>query len=288
MNLELIYNEINWNIIKRFIFYIPNNEYSKMLFANKTLSEIDQKIFYFNGDKNVTEYPNINFSDFFDKEKLLQNNLFKLLELKSQMDKDAFKLFHKTYLDKLEGFINIADLVYKYIQRDITDCSKNVLIYVNYNFAILNEHGNAIKEILPRTNEVKSKIEKFDLSILEELPLEIKNDFKLEQIKSVNTPFIDFIRHENKNEIERIIKAHYSDLRGISLRYLIEFLIEKKILLINYGDKTKIHKSLKILFNNNNNIGSVSSIFDLKIDREKDCKYLNAKDNFLNTFKKLI
>ena len=287
MNLELIYNEINWNIIKRFIFYIPNNEYSKTLFDNNTLSEVDQKIFYFNGDKNVIEYPNINFFDFLDKEKLLQNNLFKLLELKSQMDKDAFKLFHKTYLDKLEGFINIADLVNKYIQRDIPDCSKNVLIYVNYNFEILNEHGISVKEIVPSLNEVESKIKKFDLNILEGLPIEIKNDFKLETTKNVNIPFITFIRHENKIEIERIIKVHYSDLRGVKLRYLIEFLKEEGVLLLNHGDAMKLYSSIKTLFGEKN-IGAYTSVFDNKVFSSSDVKYVNAKISFAKIFKDIL
>lgn len=287
MNLELIYNEINWNIIKRFIFYIPNNEYSKMLFDNNTLSEVDQKIFYFNGDKNVIEYPNINFFDFLDKEKLLQNNLFKLLEIKSQMDKDAFKLFHKTYLEKLEGFINIADLVNKYIQRDIPDCSKNVLIYVNYNFAILNEHGISVKEIVPSLKEVESKIKKFDLNILEGLPIEIKNDFKLETTKNVNIPFITFIRHENKIEIERIIKVHYSDLRGVKLRYLIEFLKEEGVLLLNHGDAMKLYSSIKTLFGEKN-IGAYTSVFDNKVFSSSDVKYVNAKISFAKIFKDIL
>lgn len=287
MNLEPIYNEMNWNIIKRFIFYIPNNEYSKMLFDNKIPSEVDQKIFYFNGDKNVTEYPNINFFDFFEKEKLLQNNLFKLLELKSQMDKVAFKLFYKTYLDKLQGFINIADLVNKYIQRDITDCSKNVLIYVNYNFIILSEHRNSIKEIAPSTNQVESKIEKFDLSILENLPINIKNNFKLGHSKNENIPFIDFIRHENKIEIERIIKAHYSDLRGVKLRYLIEFLKEEGLLLLNHGDATKLHNSIKILFEGKN-IGAYTSVFDNKVFSTTDQKYINSKISFAKIFKDIL
>jgi hypothetical protein len=114
-----------------------------------------------------------------------------------------------------------------------------------------------------------------------------KSDFKPSNPQNNPTPFIDLIRHTNKLEIELIIKTHYSDLRGVSLRYLIEFLIDKQILLINHGDKTKIYKSLKTLFNNED-IGSPSSIFDLKIDREKDHKYLNAKNNFLNKFEKII
>lgn len=287
MNLEPIYDEMKWNIIKRFVFYMPNNEYSKMLFDNETLSEMDQKIFYVNSDKKVKEYPNIDPLDFYDKEKLLQNNFFKLLELKSQMDKDAFILFYNTYLNKLDGFINIAELVRNYIQRDIADCNKTVWTYVNFNFGILSDHRESIISIVPSKEEVKSKSENFDLSILEGLPIEIKNDFKLESIKNVNIPFITFIRHENKIEIERIIKVHYSDLRGVSLRYLIEFLKGEGVLFLNHGDAMKLYKSIKILFGEKN-IGAYTSIFDNKVFSITDQKYLNSKSSFIKTFKGIL
>lgn len=287
MNLEPIYDEMKWNIIKRFVFYMPNNEYSKMLFDNETLSEMDQKIFYVNSDKKVKEYPNIDPLDFYDKEKLLQNNFFKLLELKRKMDKDAFILFYNNYLNKLDGFINIAELIRNYIQRDIADCNKTVWTYVNFNFGILSDHRESIISIIPSKEEVKSKSENFDLSILEGLPIEIKNDFKLESIKNVNIPFITFIRHENKIEIERIIKVHYSDLRGVSLRYLIEFLKEEGVLFLNHGDAMKLYKSIKILFGEKN-IGAYTSIFDNKVFSITDQKYLNSKSSFIKTFKGIL
>lgn len=287
MNLEPIYDEMKWNIIKRFVFYMPNNEYSKMLFDNETLGEMDQKIFYVNSDKKVKEYPNIDPLDFYDKEKLLQSNFFKLLELKSQMDKDAFILFYNTYLNKLDGFINIAELIRNYIQRDIADCNKTVWTYVNFNFGILSDHRESIISIVPSKEEAKSKSEKFDLSILEGLPIEIKNDFKLESIKNVKIPFITFIRHENKIEIERIIKVHYSDLRGVSLRYLIEFLKEEGVLFLNHGDAMKLYKSIKILFGEKN-IGAYTSIFDNKVFSNSDQKYLNSKLSFIKTFKDIL
>lgn len=287
MNLEPIYDEMKWNIIKRFVFYMPNNEYSKMLFDNETLSEMDQKIFYVNSDKKVKEYPNIDPLDFYDKEKLLQNNFFKLLELKCQMENDAFILFYKTYLNKLDGFINVAEIIRNYIQRDIVDCNKTVWTYVNFNFGILSDHRESIISIVPIKEEVKSKKENFDLSILEGLPIEIKNDFKLESIKNVNIPFITFIRHENKIEIERIIKVHYSDLRGVSLRYLIEFLKEEGVLFLNHGDAMKLYKSIKILFGEKN-VGAYTSIFDNKVFSNSDQKYLNSKLSFKKTFKDIL
>nr|WP_315184430.1 hypothetical protein [uncultured Flavobacterium sp.] len=287
MNLEAIYDEMQWNVIKRFVFYMPNNEYSKMLFDDETLIGMDQKIYYVDGDKKVNEYPNIDLLDFYSKEKLLKNNFFKLLELKSKMDKDAFILFYDTYLNKLEGFVNIADLIRNYIQRDIVDCSKTVWTYVNFNFGILSEHRDLIKGIVPSAKEVEPKIEKFDVSILEGLPIEIKNNFKPEPRKNADIPFITFIRHENKIEIERIIKDHYSDLRGVKLRYLIEFLKEEGLLLLNHGDATKLHNSIKILFEGKN-IGAYTSVFDNKVFSITDQKYINSKISFAKMFKEIL
>ena len=287
MNLEAIYDEMQWHVIKRFVFYMPNNEYSKMLFDDETLIGMDQKIYYVDGNKKVNEYPNIDLLDFYSKEKLLKNNFFKLLELKSKMDKDAFILFYDTYLNKLEGFVNIADLIRNYIQRDIVDCSKTVWTYVNFNFGILSEHRDLIKGIVPSAKEVEPKIEKFDVSILEGLPIEIKNNFKPEPRKNADIPFITFIRHENKIEIERIIKDHYSDLRGVKLRYLIEFLKEEGLLLLNHGDATKLHNSIKILFEGKN-IGAYTSVFDNKVFSITDQKYINSKISFAKMFKEIL
>lgn len=287
MNLEPIYDEMKWNIIKRFVFYIPNNEYSKMLLDKETLIEMDQKIFYVDSDKKVKEYPNIDPLDFYDKEKLLENNFFKLLELKSQMDRDAFILFYKTYLNKLDGFINLAELIRDYMQRDIAFCNKTVWTYVNFNFGILNTHRESIVSIIPSKEEDKSKSEKFNLDVLEGLSTEIKNEFKLESVKNVNIPFITFIRHKNKIEIEKIIKVHYSDLRGVSLRYLIEFLKEEGVLFLNHGDAMKLYKSIKILFDEKN-IGAYTSIFDNKVFSITDQKYLNSKSSFIKTFKDIL
>lgn len=287
MNLEAIYDEMQWHVIKRFVFYMPNNEYSKMLFDDETLIGMDQKIYYVDGNKKVNEYPNIDLLDFYSKEKLLKNNFFKLLELKSKMDKDAFILFYDTYLNKLEGFVNIADLIRNYIQRDIVDCSKTVWTYVNFNFGILSEHRDLIKGIVPSAKEVEPKIEKFDVSILEGLPIEIKNNFKPEPRKNADIPFITFIRHENKIEIERIIKDHYSDLRGVKLRYLIEFLKEEGLLLLNHGDATKLYNSIKILFEGKN-IGAYTSVFDNKVFSITDQKYINSKISFAKMFKEIL
>jgi hypothetical protein len=179
-------------------------------------------------------------------------------------------IFTKTFYNKNQKTIDEA-LNYEALKEIMVELNNKFEFEEDF-FVNKKEDAKSIEDLIPQTNKVDYKNK--------------ENNFKLGNSKNSPIPFIDFIRHENKIEIERIIKTHYSDLRGVSLRYLIEFLIDKQILLINYGDKTKIHKSLKILFNKD--IGTSSSIFDLKIDREKDHKYLNAKNNFLIKFEKLF
>ncbi|OAB28779.1 hypothetical protein SAMN05444395_102523 [Flavobacterium fryxellicola] len=158
--------------------------------------------------------------------------------------------------------------------------------YLKNNFYTINQEIiDSIIKYESRKQIMKDLNDKYNFENNNEI--DSKKDINHQAPKNDVIPFLNFIRHENKTEIERIIKLHYSDLRGVSLRYLIEFLIDQQILLINYGDKTKIYESIKILFDNKD-IGTPSSVFDLKIDREKDHKYLNAKNNFLNKFDKLL
>jgi hypothetical protein len=171
-------------------------------------------------------------------------------------------IFSKTFYNKNQKTIDEV-LNYEALKEIMVELNAKFEFEENF-FINKNENEKLIEDIIPSTNEVK-----------------------FSNSENNATPFIDLLRHENKIEIEQVIKTHYSDLKGVSLRYLIEFLIDKQILLINHGDKTKIHKSLKTLFNNKD-IGTTSSIFDVKIDREKDHKYLNAKNNFLNKFEKLF
>ena len=116
---------------------------------------------------------------------------------------------------------------------------------------------------------------------------EFENNDKLSNSKNNIPLFINFIRHKNKIEIEQIIKTHYSDLRGVSLRYLIEFLKEEGVLVLNHGDATKFYNSIKMLFEGKN-IGAYPSIFDKKVFSSNDTKYITTKMSFAKMFKDFL
>jgi hypothetical protein len=284
MNLEAIYEEMNLNITKHFVFYITENEITKRLISPDYLSQYNKTVFYCNGNLEIIEYPDTNPIEFISKAKALQSNYFRLLELKNQMTPDTFKLWYQTYLKQIDGFASLAELVKSNIQKDIPDCKEEILGYVIYNSLVLNEHLDSIKAIEPELNQVEMKKEDFYTSLIENQPFKgIKKDLVDRDSNNEIKQFRDFIKHDQKIEIEHIIKTHYSDLKGVSLRYLIEFLVEKQLILLTHGVKKEVYRSLMLLFNNK--IGSYSSIFDTKIVRDKDLKYIKSRDNFLSTLK---
>jgi hypothetical protein len=283
MNLELIYDEMNLNILKHFIFYIPTNEITKKLYDSESLSKMKKKVFYLNGDFNIIEYPDKNPLEFLNKPKLLKSNYFKILELKNEINYDAFILFYKTYLKQLNAFTEIADLVNENIQKDIPNCINEVLDYVNYNFFILNEHLTSIKEIEPSLNQIITQNEKLDIGVLDKLPNQLKNSFIPNTSIIETIPFKDFIRRGNKDKIEQIIKVNFSNLRGISLRYLIQYLEDEGVLILNYGDNQKLYDSIKELFGGKD-IAKYNSVFSIPNFTSNDMKYKKNKIAFEKAF----
>lgn len=287
MNLEPIYDEMNLNILKHFIFYIPTNEITKKLYDSEFLSKMDKKIFYLNRDLEFLDDSDINSLELLKKPTLLKSNYFKILELKSKLNNDAFALFYKTYLKQLNSFTEIGDLVNKNIQKDIPNCSEEVLGYVNYNFFILNEHQNSIKEIEPSLIQIATQKEKLDLGVLDKLQNQLKNSLVSKITQTETIPFRDFIRRGNKDEFEKIIKTHFSDLKGISLRYLIQYLEDEGVLILKHGDYQKLFDSIKELFEGKD-IAKYNSIFSIPNFSSNDKKYQKNKIAFEKVFEKIL
>lgn len=155
------------------------------------------------------------------------------------------------------------------------EASKQIIVELNsrYGFEEDNYFGNNLKvdKKNDSSNAIKSVIEQDHIDQL---------------CNSTNStpPFIDYIRHDNKIDIERIIKLHYSNLRGVSLRYLIEFLKEEGLILIGHGGNAKLRNSFIQLFENND-VGKYQSIFGSTVFKPNDPKYIEFKILFGKKFK---
>ena len=184
------------------------------------------------------------------------NPFYEYLTGNKSIFKEGFYKKNQTIIDQV--------LIYEAMKEIMVELNKKYEFEDDFYSTNQNDEEKSIEDILQNTGEVKSG-----------------------KSKNNSSPFIDFIRHENKIEIERIIKAQYSDLRGVSLRYLIEFLKEEGVLFLNHGDATKLYNSIKTLFEGKN-IGAYTSIFDNKVFNSDDIKYTNTKMSFKKIFKDIL
>lgn len=272
----------------KFTFYKKYNEKifglnikAQRAIALKNYKKIYKIIF----DDNIIYMPNEDSDEDFETYKLKVENKLKMVyrqQLKYKYKLSTLYPFF-SYLTGDESIFTKS--FYNKNQKTLEDVQKyealkEIMVELNSKFEFeenffinKKEDEKSIENLIPHTNKVEYKNK--------------ENNFKLGNSKNSPIPFIDFIRHENKIEIERIIKTHYSDLKGVSLRYLIEFLKEEGVLVLNHGDATKFYNSIKILFEGKN-IGAYTSIFDSKVFSSTDKKYTTAKISFAKMFKDIL
>ena len=296
-----LFNEL----IKNFSFYIPfqiiEDKVTKEIFSllNIDLSQefVDtyvDKLLYIDEDltiKVVDSFEKIAESNY-NKFHKLEYNCFKLINLKETIGKVSYNfLFHKY----MENVINYTVICNKLIQYYYIYYPNNAIDPTPIFVQQKNVFEKHLSEIENKINLKGKKITTSDIitNIIETnifkhyiVEKEIKTPKTNPKINT-NREFKDFIIHDNKEEIERIVKTHFSNLRGVSLRYLIEFLKEKGILILKHGDATNLYKTLIKLFEGND-IGAYTSIFDKKVFDKDDENYKSAKITFEKIFEKII
>lgn len=277
-------------LLKNLVFFIPFE-----LIDNPIFNEIIEITNFSIDDKLVDEYIDrfLFFDESFDIRRVesfetveinlgnkiieLQKNCFKIAQLKDNLGIESFNYFYQKYIKQLNSYLYGSELMitnYDELYPESPKIGKNMIVMQE---AVLQSHLIEVEE----TIGIKSTRIDSDELLKNIISSELFNQFKKKKEIQI-TPFRGFLKHDNKVEIEKIIKLHYPDLRGKPLRYLLEFLKEKNILILNYGDATKIFRSIKILFNTND-IGAYNSIFGAKVFNKSDVNYENAKLNFEQT-----
>lgn len=298
-DLHKKYQELNLELLKNFVFYIPFELIDNQIFyqtidtlnlqvTQKMVEKYVDMFLIFDDNLNIKEVESYETLIAANGEKIikLSNNSFELAQLKDTLGTASFNFIFDKYLEQLNTYSEITEMLvenYDILYPNTIKVPKNMII-LQQN--ILKTH---LEEIEKKVGIIAEKLSSTELitNIVKNEPfnqfIEKKSNKNIVKIK----PFIDFIKHDNKVEIEKIIKTHYSDFRGVSLRYLIEFLKEEGLLIINYGDAMKLHTSFTELFDGKN-IGAYSTIFDNKVFSSKDVKYINAKATFAKTFKNVL
>ena len=294
-DLSEISNILNNEILKNFAFFIPfelidnsllleNLELFNIQITQDFVDNYVDQFLYIDDTlqvRKVESYKNLQIANAYKIVKL-NKNCFEIVQLKDSLGVESFNFLYNSYTDRINSLLNGYELMITHYDKLYPESSITPKEIIMMQEATLQYHLIEIEEKIG----IKSQITNIDNVIKDVILSKLFSQFTEKKEVEI-IPFRDFIRHDNKIEIEKIIKEHFSDLRGVSLRYLIEFLEEKEIILILYGDKTKIHRSIKLLFGNKD-IGNLTSIFDLKICKSADTKYKKAKEHFIEIFKNVI
>lgn len=236
---------------------------------------------------------------------LLKNTEY-LAQLKDTIGSTTFKYIFENYLDKLTMLNSVSNILITCYHLFYCEEENNPMRLFQQQKLIYNTHITEIERVFIVKRKSIDKDELFDSlaqsfidlpnvkediekSNLESSSVKGNNEFNNKSdVKKPQTikPLRDFIKHDNKIEIEKVIKEHFSDYRGVSLRYLIQYLQDTGLIILNYGDKTKIYNSFKELFNTD--IGVPNSIFNIPNFSNLDKNYKQSKDSFEMIFKKVI
>ncbi len=255
--LDYLFN----NLKSRLLYYLSEIINQHPLFINAQLN-IDNKylnqIIYFNKNRNV--HFQITIEDYFeilDKQKLLEANIFKLLQLKSNLNKESFTFIMDSYNTELTMHWNNAKILNNIYEEACfvkSDLLKNCLIAQEQ---IFNNHFNEITQRF------------FTPPLPKENPsLKFINNI----IKSENKPRLkDLILKENPEAIEKIIINKFKNYNYTNINRMFVALDELGILKLEYGNR----KELIECFNNSigENKFEYKKVFKSKIDKIGDRHY---------------
>lgn len=276
------YNELINEIFRNFIFYLPLSILDMEAF--KTLPEESQSVFnritYIDDDMNFIYENSLDLPTLLIKSGKLRTNCFKLLEYKEELSESSFNFLSENYLKQLETYTFFSNQLSLYFDKNspVKDSSTKALFNCqNLNF---NNHLAEFEKI----SGLKAQTFNQQIFIQEVKETPVFKKFSV-SIPQKEKHFRDFISHEKNTEIETAILKKYPTIKGKKLRYIIEFLIEKKLLIITYGTQTELYDALKRTFNCN--IGTYPSIFGYKINENKDSDYsriTNELETILNQY----
>ena len=299
-DLNSKYNELIFELNRNYIFYLSKSILELKEFQNLSSDQknkIDKyldKILCFDNENNPDVESSPELETLLLKITKLKNNSFKLISYKETLSEISFDFLSENYLTNLEALTSIANIFVNYFQVNTSLISDTEFTKFLTQKNIYDIHLLEVKKIIglsatelknPTIIDINKHFE--NLKEKEVTPLSLPQIEKNIKQKVAIKPFREFIKHKKNIEIEKLVKQHFSDYRGVPLRYLIEYFIEKEVLNLNHGDKTKIYESITELFENKD-IGVYNSVFDIKYFTLKDKNYIKTKIVFEKFFENIF
>ncbi len=280
MNLQEISDGLLDNLLINSIFYLIVDEEFTIAAIPDILTNECYKDLVVNidGDNFLFRVEDVNILKIHEKGITLDSNLYKILELKNELKREVYKHIFENYLDRIIALLFVNQIVIQNAPLNKIINTPEIIKCLKLNSSLLTSHKNCIISIEP---ELATQIINCNPLGKANENDGLDNVVFNEQPKISAKELKSFLIHEKKEEIEKIVKEHFSDLRGKGLRFLIEYFVEKKILTLE--DKKGLRESFIQLFDGAD-VAHFNSIFGAKVFSSGDQFYKNKKEVFDEIF----
>ena len=265
------YDELSNEIYRNFVFYIPMSildmdEFKNLSDDSSFINNCLNKIIYIGHDLFFLDDNSIELTTLVIKSGKLRTNCFKLIEYKEALNESSFNYLSENYIKQLEAYTFISNQLWLYFDKNSPVKDSNTLAMFNCQNLNFNNHLAEVEKI----TDLKAQIFNPQNIIQEVKQTPIFRRFAV-NLPSKEKYFKDFISHERNKEIASAILKKYPTIKGKKLRYIIDFLVKKEVLIIIYGTQTDLYHCLQRTFDCN--IGTYSSIFGYQLNDYHDSDY---------------
>jgi len=146
------------NISKKYIFYIPSTMYD--VIENSEFKgilpkdEYDTIVYYEDKTKiRTSNLGKIILFDMLNKKDDLKNNVVRLLEAKTSLNKAAFDIILKNYQEHLSTHLHISDWMYKHIKKFFPDIEETLANAFKFQAQNFTDHSLQIAQHFQLKNE---------------------------------------------------------------------------------------------------------------------------------------
>jgi hypothetical protein len=299
-----LYNELRNNLFRCSIFYLAKfitDQLDKV--PEESLSLLGQVLAL---DSELYLLVVDDSFSIFRKPFFLEENTFKIVQYRTNLHNDDYNLIAEKYVQNIEVLKHLSSELLNNFDNDLPKSKKSLKTMFSIQYDFFSHHLTEVEKItgiksqritaediveeFKNNGEFKKPLRRIlveDTIVVTDNQVHLYKNKKVEKESKPKTvkPFRDFIKHPAKIEIEKLVKEHFSDLKGVTLRYLIEYFIKEKILTLD--DIQSLYDSIIDLFDGKN-IAHKNSIFGKSVFNNRDQKYLNKIVVFNNIFQNVL
>ncbi len=309
---QTLLNNLQLVLYNNFLAYYPKAIIDLLKDIDYEFTTNMDEVVYIESTKNIVAFETKHLFSVITK-KDLNDNCFQLLQYHTELDEHSLLYISKRYLQSLETAVLISYYLAKHfdIQASKKIVDKKHLfilqshIYITHLVEVEKITGLKSENVwsfITYPSDESTDIPSAELANNSDTLISFKEIHRRLRDKNRNLatsktivndktnkkPFRDFIIHDNKVEIENIIKKHYSHLKGVGLRRMIEYLKEQNILALPKKEQSAFYNSIIELFGHDR-ICSKPAIFAIKVfNGRRDADYIELKRLLNQSFKGIL